>query len=293
MIPVALIDSGKDSTPYHRSNCFMISGVDYGHPDVADAIYENEAEDGMMAQYLVDDDSNGFIDDVGPNLSGASSSSVQVRGWNFIDENANVMDNNGHGTACAGKLFRIVQCGREIILFTGLIAAEGFNGEGIIGVGYPFARVLPLKVFDYDVTGRLSDALRAFDYAIDKGVKISSVSWFARSYSAVFHIAVGRAGTFGHLLVAAAGNDGQDLDVMGGSYPCGFNATNVLCTAAHTASGDRWISSNYGPSRIIPPPSVECFLLSCSRRICSWCQRHLNCHPEWLCYIQWYQLSRC
>ncbi|EER14517.1 subtilisin, putative [Perkinsus marinus ATCC 50983] len=200
MIPVALIDSG----------------VDYGHPDVADAIYENEAEDGMMAQYLVDDDSNGFIDD--------------VRGWNFIDENANVMDNNGHGTACAG-----------------LIAAEGFNGEGIIGVGYPFARVLPLKVFDYDVTGRLSDALRAFDYAIDKGVKISSVSWFARSYSAVFHIAVGRAGTFGHLLVAAAGNDGQDLDVMGGSYPCGFNATNVLCTAAHTASGDRWISSNYGP----------------------------------------------
>ncbi|KAF4651671.1 hypothetical protein FOL47_000256 [Perkinsus chesapeaki] len=193
------------------------SGIDFTHPALEKSIFINHPEtDGIVA---TDDDSNGFVDD--------------IRGWNFVHDNANVMDNIGHGTHCASLIAGVSD---------GL--AAGLAGP-------PYARVLPLKIFETGHTnnGRLSDALSALDYAIDKGVSISSVTWVLDSYSEVFRLAVDRAEKSGHLLVASAGNSGVSLDETAGSYPCGFAANNVICTAAGGADGDLVMNSNFGPAR--------------------------------------------
>ena len=61
------------------------SGIDYNHPDLAENIWINKDE---IPDNDIDDDNNGYIDD--------------VRGWNFLDDNNEVEDIAGHGTACAG-----------------------------------------------------------------------------------------------------------------------------------------------------------------------------------------------
>ncbi|KAF4700177.1 hypothetical protein FOZ62_028163, partial [Perkinsus olseni] len=190
--------------------------IDYEHPELRRVVVNNGWEDWDHASHDVDDDHNGFVDD--------------VRGWNFVDNDANVMDASGHGTHVAG-----------------ILAAEGYNKDGIIGSGFPFARVLPLKIFKNGRYGRLSDAFKAFDYAVEQGVMLSSNSWYATAYSAVFAEVIDRLADHGHLVIAGAGNDGDDLDERGASYPCGFAASNVLCVGAHAKGGNRMRDSNYGP----------------------------------------------
>ena len=71
------------------------TGVDYTHPDLAANIWQNPGE---IPNNGIDDDGNGYVDD--------------VRGWNFVAKNNDPMDDNGHGSHCAGT-----------------IAATGNNGD--------------------------------------------------------------------------------------------------------------------------------------------------------------------
>ncbi len=126
------------------------TGVDYTHIDLAANIWVNETE--LNGSPGVDDDDNGYIDD--------------IRGWDFADDDSDPMDYHYHGTHCAGT-----------------IGGIGNNGEGVAGVCWN-VKIMALKVFpNYGETGFISGAIKAIEYAVDNGAKVSSNSWGGGPYS--------------------------------------------------------------------------------------------------------------
>jgi subtilisin family serine protease len=149
------------------------TGVDYNHPDLVDNIWTNPGE---IAGDGIDNDSNGYIDD--------------VRGWDFAYNDNDPMDVNGHGTHVSGT-----------------IAAKGNNSVGVTGVAWN-AKIMPLKFLDDSGSGNISDAILALNYATAKGVKLTNNSWGGGGYSQGLYDAINTAGQQGALFIAAAGNSG-------------------------------------------------------------------------------------
>uniref|UniRef100_A0A832I3G7 T9SS type A sorting domain-containing protein n=1 Tax=Eiseniibacteriota bacterium TaxID=2212470 RepID=A0A832I3G7_UNCEI len=194
------------------------TGVDLGHPDLAAQIWTNRGE---IAGNGLDDDGNGFADD--------------VHGWDFGDGDADAnpaptfdalgMDVGFHGTFCAG-----------------IAAAATDNAEGIAGAGWA-CRLLPLKVSN--AAGEItSDALAAaMLYAVDAGASVMSLSLGAAAAPGVpefFQPLVDAADSAGVLVVAAAGNDGGDQP----TYPAANDG--VLAVGATDPAGARASFSNFG-----------------------------------------------
>jgi len=152
-----------------------------------------------------------------------------VVGWDFANNDANPQDDHGHGTHVAGT-----------------IGAVGNNGIGIVGV-CPTARIMPLKFLDGDGVGATSNAIRAIDFAVASGAAIINNSWGGGGFSGFLLEAIQRAEAAGVLVVAAAGNDGEDNDARP-VYPASYNrfAANVLSVAASDARDELAAFSNYG-----------------------------------------------
>lgn len=151
-------------------------GVDINHPDLKNNIWTNSGE---TAGNGIDDDKNGYVDD--------------VNGWDFYNKDRTVYDSGDgdkHGTHVAGT-----------------IAAEGNNSLGVVGVNWK-AKIMPLKFLGPD-GGYTSDAAAAIDYAVNKGVKISNNSWGGGGANQTLLDAIKRADIAGHLFVAAAGHAGN------------------------------------------------------------------------------------
>ena len=191
------------------------TGVEVTHPDLADNIYTNEKE--LNGEDYLDDDNNGFYDD--------------VHGWDFIKNRPVESDPNGHGTHCAG-----------------IAAAVGNNGKGITGAN-PDALILPVTVLGADGSGDIASAIKGVDYAVANGADVLSMSfgsaWGNSMYGAckkAFQSAV---------LVAAAGNDGLSINVVprspsdpsGRIFPGAFDV--VLGVMASDNNGNRAGFSNY------------------------------------------------
>ncbi|MEE3325944.1 MAG: S8 family serine peptidase, partial [Myxococcota bacterium] len=147
------------------------TGVDYTHPDIAANIWLNEGEDLNHNGQVdptdfngIDDDGNGFIDDLrGFDFAG----SVDYDGDGLyngpLDESdPDPFDDRGHGTHVAG-----------------IIGAVGDNGIGIIGVA-PKARIMPLKGFPAEGSGKDSDLWAAVLYAALNGADVINNSWSCR-----------------------------------------------------------------------------------------------------------------
>jgi len=117
---------------------------------------------------------------------------------------------------------------------------HGTMVAGIIHLVAPTAGIMPLKAFNADGTGNLSDVLRAIYYAAHHGANILSMSFDFKSYSRELSNATNYATRSGLVCVASVGNDGQQVMV----YPAGFS--NVIGVAS-TANDDTLSSfSNYG-----------------------------------------------
>lgn len=201
------------------------TGVDTTHPDLAANIYQNTNE---IPDNGFDDDGNGFVDD--------------VAGYNFSDNDSRPLDGNGHGTHCAG-----------------VVAAQGDNGVGVTGVAFT-AKIMPLKALADDGAGFFSDVARAIDYAVlmkDLGhpIRILSLS-LGGEYSAVVDRSIQRAATKGVLIVAAAGNDGVNIDRTP-QYPASFGYSNILAVAAVDGGSSIAGFSNFGRKNVdIAAPGV-------------------------------------
>jgi len=200
----------------------MDTGVDISHPDLNGNVWTNPDE---IAGNNVDDDANGYVDD--------------VHGWDFRNEDNTVFDSaeaDGHGTHVAGT-----------------IAAEGNNGAGITGVSWK-ARIMPLKFIGSDGWGYASDYIQALDYAVAEGVKVSNNSWGGNGFSQSIFEAVEAAGQQDHLLIAAAGNGGSDgisddNDVTP-RYPASYDSPNVISVAATDHNDQLTGFSNYGATSV-------------------------------------------
>ncbi len=208
-------------------------GVDTSHPDLKDNIWINPDE---VPGNRVDDDRNGYVDD--------------VNGWDFANDNASVYDpdpisgqGDEHGTHVAGT-----------------IAAKGNNGTGVTGVNWQ-ARIMVLKFLNPN-GGYTSDAIEALNYAVREDVKISNNSWGGGGSSQALRDAINRADAAGHLFVAAAGNGGNDgvgdNNDSTPDYPASYNSPNIISVAA-TDDRDALASfSNFGATSVdLAAPGVN------------------------------------
>ena len=190
------------------------SGVDYTHPDLAANIWINPGE---IAGDGIDNDSNGFVDD--------------VRGWDFLNNDNDPMDDNDHGTHIAGT-----------------IAAVGNNAIGMTGVAWG-VKIMPIKISGPSGTSDLFMAMQGLEYAVSMGATVSNNSYVTTSTSSAFRDAITAAGQKGHVFVAAAGNEGSDNDVTP-KNPGSFTMDNIITVAATDHNDVRPSWSNYGATSV-------------------------------------------
>lgn len=206
----------RPSSPLTPIVAVIDTGVDYTH-DVfvgTNAIWRNHAE---IASNGIDDDGNGYIDD--------------IRGWNFVANNNNPMDDENHGTHVSG----IILGATQNIFASSLTAAK--------------IKIMPLKFLDDQGSGATSDAIEAIYYAIDNGATVINASWGGGGYSQALLNAVIDSYNSKVTFVAAAGNAATNNDAAP-TYPSNYYVPNLISIAA-TRDDDRLASfSNYGKSSV-------------------------------------------
>lgn len=111
---------------------------------------------------------------------------------------------------------------------------------GIIHLTAPQAQILPLKSFQSNGTGNLSDILRAIYYAVQNHANVINMSFDLTTASTELNDAIGYASSNNVILVASAGNDGKEEIV----YPAGIG--NVMGVASTNDLDQRSSFSNYG-----------------------------------------------
>ena len=200
------------------------TGVDYTHPDLQANMWENDVE---IPDNNIDDDGNGFIDD--------------VYGWDFRNEDSDPYDDNSHGTHCAGT-----------------IGAEGNNSIGVAGVNWK-TRIMALKFLSSYGSGSTSDGIECIEYAIQMGAKVINASWGSTYYSQALKDAIELANASGVLFVAAAGNSGTDNDVAP-HYPSSYDCDNIIAVAASDNTDNLAYFSCFGKNSVdIAAPGVSIY----------------------------------
>ena len=207
------------------------TGIAANHPDLEPNVWRNTAETANGA----DDDGNGYVDD--------------VQGWDFVDEDADPADESGHGTHVAGT-----------------IGARGDDGVGVSGVNWSVGLMALRAGSDIGLVDE--DIIEAFDYACRKGAKVVNGSFGGGPESFSQPLLDSILACPSALFVFAAGNEGLDNDVDP-SYPCNFDAPNILCVAASDSTDQLPDWSNHGESVDLAAPGASILSSSAARVVFS------------------------
>jgi len=185
------------------------TGVDLHHPALQNSLWTNPGE---IPDNGIDDDGNGFIDD--------------VHGWNFVTNSNDLSDQEGHGTHIAG-----------------LIAAQSPQFQGVA----PQSRLMILKYYDSSLSAvaNLKNEVRAFRYAIQMKAQIINFSGGGAGANEDEKNAIHLAEQKKILVVAAAGNEGVDSDILP-YYPADYGLKNILSVTATDPLRKLPSFANYG-----------------------------------------------
>lgn len=189
------------------------TGIDFFHPDLERNMWVNPGE---IPGNGIDDDGNGYIDD--------------VHGFDFVWGDSDPMDDMIHGTHVAG-----------------IIGAVGNNTIGVAGVAWSVS-IMALKAFDEKGDGELWHVIEALHYAAANGARIINASWGQKEESTALREAIAELRDRGLVVVASAGN--KQTDKL--SYPAAF--PGVIAVAAVNSRDERPFFSNYGPRIDVAAP---------------------------------------
>jgi subtilisin family serine protease len=203
------------------------TGVDYNHPDLAANMWRNPNE---VVGDGIDNDRNGVVDD--------------VYGFNAITGTGDPMDDNGHGTFCSG-----------------FIGAVGNNAVGLAGANWS-TQIMAIKIFDANGATSIAAEVRGIQYIIDQKVRGQGVVAANLSYGGYQFVqqefdALNQLSQAGVVIVAAAGNDANNNDVLP-AYPASYNIPGLISVAASTTTDNLAIFSNYGVTTVdLAAPGVN------------------------------------
>ena len=206
------------------------TGINYLHEDLADNMWVNPGE---IPGNEVDDDGNGYVDD--------------VHGINAITGSGDPLDDNKHGSHCAGT-----------------IAGRGHNAKGVAGVNWR-AKLIGCKFLSATGGGNTADAVECMDYLYGlrmrtaHPVKIvaSSNSWGGGAFSQALQDSIARHLQAGILFIAAAGNSSANNDVSN-NYPSNYPLPNIIAVAAIDRKDALASFSSYGRRRVhVGAPGVD------------------------------------
>jgi len=192
------------------------TGVNIDHEDLRYRIWVNQKE---TPNNGIDDDHNGYIDD--------------YRGYNFITNNTDISDQNGHGTGIAS-----------------IIAANTNNAVGMAGINWQ-SQIMVLKALNVSGGGEYSDVARALHYATDNGAKVVNMSFGTYFDSTELQEAIDYALDKGVTIVAAAGNNNQNQLLFPASYH------RVISAGAVDEAGHRASFSNFGNGLDVMAPGLN------------------------------------
>ena len=156
-----------------------------------------------------------------------------VKGYDFVNKDADPYDDHGHGTHVAGT-----------------IAESTNNNEGVAGLAYE-ATIMPLKVLSASGSGYSSDIADAIRYAADKGANVINMSLGANTPSSVIHKACQYAVKKGVTIVCAAGNSFKE----GVGYPAAF--PECIAVSSVGPSGQLATYSSYGKEVALAAPGGD------------------------------------
>jgi len=160
------------------------------------------------------------IVDTGVDTGHPDLSAKIVAGYDFVNDDSNPADDEGHGTHVAG-----------------IAAASSNNGEGVAGVSWG-ARIMPVKVLDATGSGPLSDVASGIIWAADHGAQVINLSLGGSSGSSTLEDAIDYAYNKGVLVIAAAGNSYDSGNPT--IYPAAYD--HVLAVGA---TGDKDERADY------------------------------------------------
>jgi subtilisin family serine protease len=201
------------------------TGVDYHHEDLAANMWRNPGE---IPDNHIDDDNNGFVDD--------------VYGYDFAadrlgNNDSDPMDIDTHGTHVAGT-----------------IGAVGNNDKGVCGISWR-VRIMALKGFRPDMSIYDSDFIEAVEYAVmmkrDRGVNLVAInaSFGGGGEDQLQKDAIAEAGNQGIAFACAAGNEGVDSDGTP-FFPAGYDLPNIIAVAATDEKDQLASFSNFGANSV-------------------------------------------
>ncbi len=186
------------------------------------------------------------IVDTGVDYTHEDLSGKVMKGYDFVNDDFDPRDDNGHGTHVAG-----------------IAGAIANNGRGIAGVCQECS-IMAIKVITADGSGANSWIANGIANAVNLGARIINLSLGGLDNSNTIRMAVEQAYRQGVLVFAASGNDGSGVPLYPAALP------EVIAIGATNRYGERASFSSYGSHLELAAPGEAIYSTLTGNRYDAW-----------------------